>query len=97
MFGQIKNWSLAIAGGLVGVAIVIVVVWAFVLPAARRDGRQDEKADRARDTLSQVQERFEDDAKREQMDSADLCDDYFRNLGRVPECDTLRMRPLQKE
>ncbi|MGV0909275.1 hypothetical protein [Martelella sp. FOR1707] len=97
MFDQIKNWSLAIAGGLVGVAIVIVVVWAFVLPAARRDGRQDEKADRARDTLDQVQERTRDDATREQMDSADLCVQYFRDRGRVPECDTLRLRSIQKE
>ncbi|MEO1989612.1 MAG: hypothetical protein ABGX47_23635 [Martelella sp.] len=97
MFAQIKNWSLAIFGGLVGVAIVIVVVWAFVLPDARREGREDEKADRARDTLGQVQERTRDDAKREQMDSADLCVEYFRDRGRVPECDTLRLRPLHEE
>ncbi|MGV0912446.1 hypothetical protein [Martelella sp. FOR1707] len=96
MFAGLKNWAIAAAGALVGVAAVILLVWAFVLPAARQEGREAERAAINETTLNAVKDRVKDDAKREQMDAYDLCVDYFRHRGRVPECDTLRLRPLQE-
>ncbi len=97
MLAGVKNWALAAAGALVGVAAVIVLVWAFVLPDARQEGRKAERAATNEITLDAFKERAKDDAEREQMDTYDLCVDYFRHRGRVPECDTLRVRPVQEE
>ncbi|MAU21105.1 MAG: hypothetical protein CMH13_11300 [Martelella sp.] len=90
MFAGLKNWTVAAAGALVGGAAVILLVWAFVLPAARQEGREAERAAINEATLNAVKNRVKDDAKREQMDAYDLCVDYFRHRGRVPECDGLR-------
>lgn len=97
MFTGIKNWAVAAAGALVGVAAAILLVQAFVLPAARQEGREAERAEINETTLDATRERIKDDAKREQVDAYDLCVDYFRHRGRVPECDSLRLRPVQEE
>lgn len=95
MFGNIKAITGALAGAAVAAAVVYLVFQIVVVPNAREGGREAERADINQDTLDAVKERVKDDATRETLSGYELCLDYFRHRGRVPECEQLR--PLQEE
>lgn len=77
----------AIAGGVV----VYAYVQAFTLPDARQEARDRLIAEQAVQSQREELERKGDDAKLQRMSDFDLCVAY---LGRVPECDSLRVQPI---
>ncbi|TCT34661.1 hypothetical protein [Martelella mediterranea] len=90
MFSNIKAIAGALAGAVVAAAMVYLVFQLVVVPNAREGGREAERADINQDTLNAVKERVKDDAKRETLSGYELCLDYFRHRGRLPECEQLR-------
>ncbi|WP_319519709.1 hypothetical protein [uncultured Martelella sp.] len=97
MIAWIKTRLMALVGGMVGAAVMLLAMFIFFLPQARQEGREAERAAIAQAALDAVKERVKDDAEREALSAYDLCVDYFRHRGRVPECDGLRVRTLREE
>ncbi|MBB5536932.1 hypothetical protein [Rhizobium giardinii] len=85
----------AFLGGVVGIALavaaVIVINALWLLPAARTEGRNRLIVDQAVQSQKEELERKGDDAKLQRLSDYDLCIAY---LGRVPECDSLRLQPV---
>lgn len=88
----------AIIGGLGGIilalAIFQLVNTLWLLPAARDEGRDRTIAEQAVQSQKEELERKGDDAKLQRMSDYDLCVGY---LGRVPECDSLRLQPVSEK
>lgn len=82
------------AGVLIGAAAAIVYAHLISLPAARSDARARLIAEQAVQSQKEELERKGDDAKIQRMSDYDLCTAY---LGRVPECDSLRVQPVSEE
>lgn len=82
------------AGAILGGVIVYSYVQAFTLPAARQEGRDRLIAEQAVQSQKEELERKGDDATLQRMSDFDLCTAY---LGRVPECDSLRVQPVREE
>ncbi|TPW33248.1 hypothetical protein FJU08_01405 [Martelella alba] len=87
MIAWLKAGLPALAGGLVGVALMVVIGELIFLPKARETGKAAERAAIAQQALEEWNQRTKDDAKIQAMSAYDLCVSY---LGRVPECDGLR-------
>ncbi|MGJ7039137.1 hypothetical protein J2Y63_002392 [Shinella sp. BE166] len=79
------------AGAILGGVVVYAYVQAFTLPAERKDARDRLIAEQAVQSQKEELERKGDDAKLQRMSDFDLCIAY---LGRVPECDSLRVQPV---
>lgn len=82
------------AGAVLGAAVVYAYTLAVSLPAARSEGRARLIAEQAVQSQKEELERKGDDAKLQRMSDYDLCVAY---LGRVPECDSLRVQPVSEE
>lgn len=82
------------AGALLGALAVYAYTEAVSLPAARSEGRARLIAEQAVQSQREEMERKGDDAKLQRMSDYDLCVAY---LGRVPECDSLRVQPVSEE
>lgn len=82
------------AGAILGGVVVYSYVQAFTLPTAREDARDRLIAEQAVQSQKQELERKGDDASLQRMSDFDLCVAY---LGRVPECDSLRVQPVSEE
>lgn len=82
------------AGAVLGGVIVYSYMQAFTLPAARQEARDRLIAEQAVQSQKEELERKGDDAKLQRMSDFDLCVAY---LGRVPECDSLRVQPVRSE
>lgn len=93
MIGLINALKLGV-GAILGGVIVYSYVQAFTLPAARQEGRDRVIAEQAVQSQKEELERKGDDATLQRMSDFDLCVSY---LGRVPECDSLRVQPLREE
>lgn len=83
-----------IAGALLAVAAFQVANTWWLLPAARTEGRNRLIAEQAVQSQKEELERKGDDAKLQRLSDYDLCVAY---LGRVPECDSLRLQPVSEE
>lgn len=87
-----------IAGGVGGLVLAFVAftiinaLW--LLPAARTEARSRLIAEQAVQSQKEELERKGDDARLQRLSDFDLCVAY---LGRVPECDSLRMQPVSEE
>lgn len=88
----------AIIGGVGGLilafALFQLVNMVWLLPAARNEGRARLIAEQAVQSQKEELERKGDDAKLQRLSDFDLCIAY---LGRVPECDSLRVQPVSEE
>lgn len=82
------------AGVILGGVVVYSYVQAYSLPAAQQEGRDRLIAEQAVQSQKEELERKGDDANLQRMSDYDLCVAY---LGRVPECDSLRMQPVREE
>ena len=88
----------AIVGGVGGLILAFVIfqlvntLW--ILPATRIEARNRLIAEQAVQSQKEELERKSDDAKLQRMSDFDLCVAY---LGRVPECDSLRLQPVSDE
>lgn len=83
-----------VAGALLGAVAVYVYTQAVSLPAARAEARGHLIAEQAAQSMKEELERKGDDAKLQRMSDYDLCIAY---LGRMSECDSLRVQPIQRE
>lgn len=84
--------GLILAGGaILGGVVAYIYMQAFTLPDARQEGRDRLIAEQAAQSQREELERKGDDAKLQRMPDYDLCVAY---LGRVPECDSLRVQPV---
>lgn len=90
MFGLLDGVKLA-SGALLGALAVYAYTQAISLPAARIEARGRLIAEQAAQALREELERKGDDATLQRMSDFDLCVAY---LGRVPECDSLRLQPV---
>lgn len=77
------NWLTAGAGAIAGALLVSGPVYL----KGRADGANLAELKPLRQTIQDIRERNHDDAETQQLSDFDLC---LRDLGRVPECDTLR-------
>ncbi|WP_426130223.1 hypothetical protein [Pararhizobium sp. PWRC1-1] len=88
----------AIIGGVGGLVLGFVIVQLantlWLLPAARDEGRDRIIAKQAVQSQKKELERKGDDAKLQRLSDFDLCVAY---LGRVPECDSLRLQPVSEK
>ena len=82
------------ADAILGGVVVYSYVQAYSLPAARQEGRDRLIAEQAVQSQKEELERKGDDANLQRMSDFDLCVAY---LGRVPECDSLRVQPVREE
>jgi hypothetical protein len=82
------------AGALLGALAVYTYTQVVSLPAAREEGRGRLVAEQAVQSQKEELERKGDDATLQRMSDFDLCVAY---LGRVPECDSLRVLPVSEE
>lgn len=86
---------LGAAGGALAVFLIMQAVNAlWIIPAAREAGRARLIAEQAVQSQKEELERKGDDAKLQRLSDFDLCVAY---LGRVPECDSLRLQPVSEE
>ena len=92
MIGLINVLKLG-AGAILGGVVVYSYVQAYSLPAARQEGRDRLIAEQAVQSQKEELERKGDDANLQRMSDFDLCVAY---LGRVPECDSLRVQPVRE-
>lgn len=83
-----------IAGMLLGAVAVYLYTQVVTLPAARSEARSRLIAEQAAQSQREELERKGDDAKLQRMSDYDLCVAY---LGRVPECDLLRLQPVSAQ
>lgn len=88
MIGLLDGLKLA-AGALIGAVAVFLYTQAISLPAARSEARERLIAEQAAQAQREELERKGDDAKLQRMSDYDLCVAY---LGRVRQCDTLKLR-----
>lgn len=79
------------AAALAGAILVYAYTHAVSLPAARSEARSRLIAEQAVQSQKEELERKGDDASLQRMSDFDLCLAY---LGRVPECDSLRLLPV---
>jgi hypothetical protein len=87
--------GLILAGGaILGGVVAYSYMQAFTIPDARQEGRDRLVAEQAVQSQKEELERKGDDASLQRMSDYDLCVAY---LGRVPECDSLRMQPVSEE
>lgn len=87
--------ALILAGGAaLGGVVAYSYMQAFALPDARQEGRDRLIAEQAVQSQREELERKGDDAKLQRMSDYDLCVAY---IGRVPECDSLRVQPVSEE
>lgn len=93
MIGLIDAAKLA-AGALLGALVVYAYTQAVSLPAARSEARSRLVAEQAVQSQKEELERKGDDATLQRMDDYSLCIAY---LGRVRECDSLRVQPVHGE
>lgn len=93
MFGLLDGLKIA-AGALLGALAVYAYTQAVSLPAARSEARDRLVAEQAAQAQREELERKGDDAKLQRMDDYSLCIAY---LGRVRECDSLRVQPISAE
>ncbi|MCP8894309.1 hypothetical protein KYK29_05155 [Shinella daejeonensis] len=93
MIGILDAAKLA-GGALLGAAAVMAYVSLVSLPAARSEGRARLIAEQAAQSQREELERKGDDAKIQRMSDYDLCIAY---LGRVSDCNTLRVQPVHSE
>lgn len=93
MIGLLDGLKLA-AGALLGAAVLYVYSQLVMLPTARSEARERLIAEQAAQSQWEELERKGDDAKLQRMSDYDLCTAY---LGRVPECDSLRLQPIHGE
>ena len=93
MIGLLDAAKMA-GGALIGAVVVIAYTQLVSLPAARSEGRARLIAEQAVQSQKEELERKGDDAKLQRMDDYSLCIAY---LGRVPECDSLRVQPVSEE
>ena len=87
-----------IAGGVGGLVLAFaaftIVNALWLLPAERIEARNRLIAEQAVQSQKEELERKGDDAKLQRLSDYDLCVAY---LGRVPECDSLRLQPVSEE
>lgn len=87
-----------VGGAFLGFLLALLVFYlanqAFWLPRAREEGRERLIAEQAVQSQKEELERKGDDAKLQRMSDFDLCIAY---LGRVPECDGLRLQSIQEK
>lgn len=81
-------------GALIGAVVVVAYTHLVSLPAARSDAKARLIAEQAVQSQREELERKGDDAKLQRMDDYSLCIAY---LGRVRECDSLRVQPVHGE
>lgn len=93
MIGLLDGLKLA-AGALIGAVAVFLYTQVISLPAARSEARERLIAEQAAQAQREELERKGDDAKLQRMDDYSLCIAY---LGRVRECDSLRVQPISEE
>lgn len=84
----------AIIGEILAWCALMVLNQIFWLPQAREEGRSRLVAEQAVQAQMEELERKGDDAKLQRMDDYALCTAY---LGRVRECDSLRMLAVPEE
>lgn len=94
MFDSIKLPIAAAAGALISVALYTLINTVWFLPAAREEGKSRLIAEQAAQAQREELERKGDDAKLQRMSDFDLCVSY---LGRVPECDSLKLFGISEE
>jgi len=82
------------AGAVLGAVVLYAYVQIVSLPAARSEARAHLIAEQAVQSQKEELERKGDDATLQRMSDYDLCRAY---LGRVPECDSLRVQPVSEE
>jgi hypothetical protein len=89
------RYAVGAAAGAIAAALVFAalnfLVW---LPAAREEGGDRKVAEQAVQSQKEELERKGDDAKLQRLSDYNLCVGY---LGRVPECDSLRLQPVREE
>lgn len=79
------------AGAALGAMAVYAYTQAVSLPMARSEARDRLIAEQAVQSQKEQLERMGDDATLQRMSDYDLCVAY---LGSVPECGSLRLRPV---
>jgi len=77
-----------------GFLLMYIVSVTVLEPLARNEGRSRYIAEQAVQDQKSELERKGDDAKIQRMSDYDLCVAY---LGRVPDCDSLKLQPLRQE
>lgn len=77
------NWINLAAGAVVGALLASGPVYL----KGRADGAAMAELKPLKQTIEDIRERNHDDAETQRLSDYDLC---VRDLGRVPECDTLR-------
>lgn len=93
MIGLVDAAKIA-GGALLGAMAVYAYMQAVSLPAARSEARAHLIAEQAVQSQKEELEKKGDDAKIQRMSDYELCRAY---LGRVPECDSLRVQPFSEE
>lgn len=88
------DWLKIGAGALIAIALYTLINTVWFLPAAREEGKSRLIAEQAAQSQREELERKGDDAKLQRMSDYDLC---TANLGRVPECDSLKLQPISEE
>jgi hypothetical protein len=90
----IKLPIVGVVGAILCFAVFTTINATLWLPAARNEGRDRYIAERAVNDQKAELERKGDDAKLQRMSDYDLC---IASLGRVPECDSLKLQPIREE
>jgi hypothetical protein len=90
----LKLPAAGIVGAILCFAVFTTINTVWWLPAARNEGRDRYIAERAVNDQKAELERKGDDAKLQRMSDYDLC---IASLGRVPECDGLKLQPVREE
>ena len=93
MIGLLDAAKLA-GGALLGALAVYAYMQAVSLPAARSEARAHLIAEQAVQSQKEELERKGDDATLQRMSDYELCRAY---LGRVSDCDSLRVQPVSEE
>lgn len=94
---MLNRLSLAVGGvggAVMASAAFLTINALWLMPAARTEGRNRLIAEQAVQSQKEELERKGDDAKLQRLSDYDLCVAY---LGRVPECDSLRLQPVSEE
>lgn len=94
IFGDIKALGAALVTLIVTAAVCSLLNAFWLLPKARNEGRATYIAEQAAADQKAKLERNGDDAKLQRMSDYDLC---IAGIGRVPECDALKLRPFSEK
>lgn len=94
MFSKTSMIAGAIAGVVATIVVVVLVNWLVIIPNAKKEGRDRYIAEQAVADQKSELERKGDDATLQRLSDYDLC---VAAIGRVPECDSLKLQPVREE